>query len=64
MLLWKGILFEAVKYQSLFYLVELYFFKETSILFSIVAAPIYIATNSVGGFPRNVGLLNKRSDIE
>jgi hypothetical protein len=24
MLLWKGILFEAVKYQSLFYLVELY----------------------------------------
>ena len=26
-------------------------FKETSILFSIVAAPIYIPTNSVGRFP-------------
>ena len=27
------------------------FFWGTSILFSIVAAPIYIPTNSVGGFP-------------
>ena len=26
-------------------------FKETSTLFSIVAAPTYIPTNSVGGFP-------------
>ena len=26
-------------------------FKETSVLFSIGAAPIYISTNSVGGFP-------------
>ena len=26
-------------------------FKENSILFSIVAAQIYIPTNSVGGFP-------------
>ena len=26
-------------------------FKGTSILFSIVIAPIYIPTNSVGGFP-------------
>ena len=26
-------------------------FKETSILFSIGAAPIYIPTNGVGGFP-------------
>ena len=26
-------------------------FTETSILFSIVAAPIYIPTNSGGGFP-------------
>ena len=24
---------------------------ETSILYSIVAAPVYISTNSVGGFP-------------
>ena len=31
-------------------------------LFSIVAAPIYIATNGGGGFPKNVGLLKKRSD--
>ena len=31
-------------------------------LFSTVAAPIYTATNGVGGFPKNVGLLNKRSD--
>ena len=27
------------------------FFKETSILFSIAAVPIYIPTKSVGGFP-------------
>ena len=26
-------------------------FKETSILFSIVAAPVYISTSSVGGLP-------------
>ena len=26
-------------------------FKENSILFSIMAAPIYIPTNSLGGFP-------------
>ena len=26
-------------------------FKGTSILFSIVSVPIYILTNSVGGFP-------------
>ena len=26
-------------------------FQGTSILFSIVAVPIYISTNSVGGFP-------------
>ena len=26
-------------------------FKETSILFCIVAAPVYIPINSVGGFP-------------
>ena len=26
-------------------------FKGTSILFSIVAVPVYIPTNSVGGFP-------------
>ena len=28
-----------------------FFFKGASILFSILAAPIYISTNSVGGFP-------------
>ena len=27
------------------------FFQGTSILFSILAAPVYIPTNSVGGFP-------------
>ena len=26
-------------------------FRDTSILFSLVAAPIYIPVNSVGGFP-------------
>ena len=31
-------------------------------LFSIVAAPIYIATDGGGGFPKNVGLLKKRID--
>ena len=31
-------------------------------LLSTVAEPIYIATNGVGGFPKNVGLLNKRID--
>ena len=34
-------------------------FKGTSILFSIVATPIYIPTNSVGGFP----LLHMLSNI-
>ena len=29
----------------------LVFFKETSIVFSIVAIPIYILINSLGGFP-------------
>ena len=28
-----------------------FFFKRTSILFSIVGVPIYIPTNSVGGLP-------------
>ena len=33
------------------HMVALLVFKGTSLLFSIVAAPIYIPTNSVGGFP-------------
>ena len=42
-------LFYFLFYLFIYFLVLV--FKETSILFSIGAAPIYIPTNSVGGFP-------------
>ena len=38
-------------------------FSGTSILFSIVTVPIYIPTNSVGGFQRGVSLA-ENSGIE
>ena len=40
-------------------------FKGTSILLSIVAAPIYIPTNSVGGFPspQDIALLKQQDAL-
>ena len=40
---------------------SIFVFKGTSILFSIVAAPVYIPTNSVGGFPFLHTLCSKSS---